>query len=340
MQIATAPGLLADTVDPEMIIVISLLSLAAAIGVPLFVYLKERRGRGLAYEVSVATLASVHRKARSRIRVEFAGRPVERLALVTLRIRNSGREPIAARDFHTPLTIELDGDATIVDYYVGERQPEDLEPALVATKHGLASPPLLLNPGDRFEIVFLVDGAEVDVQVSARVAGVRRLEREPSGAERADATARKLRRFGWVVAAAVAVAASAVFAAALGEEDNSGPPAEIQLGSISTQDPPSGTRVRVTLSELEATGRFKLGINVFVPGRRFLVTLARTRRETGTRVVSGSDRVATATVLSPPVFLRYRYLKVYSRGKPFVVDLENLVDAALASPSVGFARSP
>jgi len=192
------------------------LSLAAAIGIPLFVYRRQRRSKGLAYEVSTATLASLHSKARERVRVLFEGRPIEEVALISIRFRNTGSEAILLQDFQGPLTIRLPSAAAVLDHYVGECVPADLRPQLVETATGIAVVPLLLNADDRFEVLLLVDAMKLSQPVvSGRIAGVSELKRDPPAANRAERLSRQLRwrTLGAVSVVSVGAALGAVVAA-------------------------------------------------------------------------------------------------------------------------------
>lgn len=206
---------------PGVGLLISLLSFVAAVAIPLYVYRRQRRDKGLAYELSTATLASLHSKARERVRVLFEGHPVEEVALVTVRVRNTGSEPVLPRDFQGPLTIRLDAREALLDHFVGECVPADLRPHLVDTASGVAILPLLLNPDDRFEVSLLVDATALSrVFVTGRIAGIHQIKLDPPAVNRAASLSTQLRRLtlGGATVASLAGASAAILAAGIADE--------------------------------------------------------------------------------------------------------------------------
>jgi hypothetical protein len=191
-----------------------------AVAVPVVLWLADRlrpeRRRALSYSVAVAPLVDVNSEVRDRVKVLFDGQPIAHASLVTVRVRNSGSRPISAADFDKPMRIRFDGGtATILDTPDDARVPRDLSLSLSETSDGVTIEPLLLNPRDRFAVRFLAEGSGRSTPtLSARIAGVERVEREATPDTRADQSSRRAQTLTSVSAILGAVASVAAAIAA------------------------------------------------------------------------------------------------------------------------------
>jgi Protein of unknown function (DUF2690) len=162
---------------------VAVLTLCAAVVVPFVILRLQRRRKALSYEIRRLPLVSVRAEAAERIAVLFENKPVKGVALITLRFRNSGNAPVRASDFDGPLTVALTA-TTVLETTVQECVPDELGPVVSQEVGALTVAPLLLNPGDSFELALLVDGPYTTPVVTARIAGVSRVtpERAPTPA--------------------------------------------------------------------------------------------------------------------------------------------------------------
>jgi hypothetical protein len=167
-------------------LMVGLATLTATVGVPFVVYRLQRRRKSLAYSGTAAPLATVRSEVRGRVQVLVNGKPVENASVLTLRFRNNGNQVIGVDDFEAPIQIRFPTAVSVLEPSAGEVEPWDLNLQVTPTDDGALVAPLLLNPGDRFDIMFLLDGsAATKPSVSARVAGVGQLGQEEAPEARA-----------------------------------------------------------------------------------------------------------------------------------------------------------
>lgn len=159
--------------------ILGLLTLLATVAVPFVSLRRERPRKGLAYSLRIVPLAFVRADVHERIQLSFDGRPVPLAVLVTLRVRNSGNTPILPNDFQGPLTVALAD--SLLDLRIDCTDPVELSPVTKVDAGTVTVEPLLLNPGDSFDLLFILDDASDRPNVSARIAGIRHLtEDRPS----------------------------------------------------------------------------------------------------------------------------------------------------------------
>jgi hypothetical protein len=84
----------------------------------------------------------------------------------------SGNVEIKPEDFEHPFSVELGPSAQVLSTEVAQVSPPDLAPKLNITEGHLIIEPLLLNPGDAFDITALVSDMQDDDHLHGRVAGV------------------------------------------------------------------------------------------------------------------------------------------------------------------------
>lgn len=195
--------------------IVGALVLAASL-VSLYLSLRERTRKALAYSVTAVPLASIRSEVRERVQVLFDGSPVLQASLVTVRFRNSGNREIRKRDFEEPISIRFPGAGAkwLDNLAAGEVEPKALAERLRVTESGDGATvePLLTNQHDRFAVSFLVDGANPQPELSMRLAGIPEFTSEDAPVTRAEEASRTLRRVVSVVTAA-GVAVGLLFAA-------------------------------------------------------------------------------------------------------------------------------
>lgn len=121
--------------------------------------------------------------AREQMDIFFKGKQVSEADLIVVRIFNSGHLPVNTGDYQTPLALELEPGASILDANVIETLPANLEERLkIKTAESpliesmdeskILLRPILLNEGDSFTLQMLVLNAYGKVKVSGHVLGV------------------------------------------------------------------------------------------------------------------------------------------------------------------------
>lgn len=146
----------------------------AAIGVSIWLYLKQRSRKGLSKDVQVTRLVSVHGEARDKITIQYEGEQIKQVHLIEVALKNSGNVPIRPEDFERPITIEL-GDGTPLTVDVADSTPDKLKPEVQSTPRGIELQPLLLNEDDSLKVKILVRDFTGKITFDYRIAGISQL---------------------------------------------------------------------------------------------------------------------------------------------------------------------
>lgn len=143
----------------------------------LFFYLRQRQPKTLDYEV-VSSLHLLNGKAAhnwmQRLHVRFDNVDVSSPVLVTVRIVNTGKRAVVRDDFVDPIRLGFGG-RPFLDVQVTDASSDDLRDQAI-TMQGIAAhiqvcfSPQLMNAGDWFEVVVLLDGVPDAPTVSSRFA--------------------------------------------------------------------------------------------------------------------------------------------------------------------------
>lgn len=137
--------------------------------------LRERRHRrkDLQYNViSRAPLVSVSEEAKGRIKILYDDTPVSNVSLAIVKVTNRG-SPIPSADFESPLTVSMGAESEIMSAEVMEKQPDSLDVAFSAENGKIQIEPLLLNSGDFFTLKVIGTNFADNIEVVARILGVR-----------------------------------------------------------------------------------------------------------------------------------------------------------------------
>lgn len=149
----------------------------AAITVPLIIYFLQKSKKRLAYEVvSNTQLVGVKTEVQNKIKIYYENKLVENVYLVSIRLINSGNQPISIDDFARPINIQLGSNTKILTCEVLEQNPKDLDVSILKMQNSFEIQPLLLNPNDSLTLSILLSDYREELEVSARVKGVRNIE--------------------------------------------------------------------------------------------------------------------------------------------------------------------
>lgn len=115
----------------------------------------RRTNKGIEIEIQPATtIASAITDRAPNLALYFDSQPISAYTVLRARVRNSGAQPITANDFAVPLRFGVGGATRLVETRITNEQPSDLGASAVLSS-GTGSVqivPLLLNPGDQFDL--------------------------------------------------------------------------------------------------------------------------------------------------------------------------------------------
>lgn len=163
--------------DPMVRTILTLVAICLTVGL----FLAARRRKRLSYSLSDTRVLGVHESVNpSRVQILFDGVPVTDVRVLIITVNNWGNEPIRVDDFERPLRFSWPEPARILTAEVVEVSPESLQPTIHAGVNEIVVDPLLLNPGDRFQIKTLINKVS-NLSVDARVVGVKRITKAVTG---------------------------------------------------------------------------------------------------------------------------------------------------------------
>lgn len=163
-------------------ILLGLLAVIAAITVPLIIYFLQKSKKRFAYEViSNTQLVGVKSEVQNKIKIYYENKLVENVHLISIRLINSGNQPIPIDDFARPINIQLGSETNILTCEVLEKNPKDLDVSILKMQDSIEIQPLLLNQNDSLTLNILLSDYRGGLEVSARVKGIAKVEvyREP-----------------------------------------------------------------------------------------------------------------------------------------------------------------
>jgi protein-S-isoprenylcysteine O-methyltransferase Ste14 len=139
-------------------------------------YWLQRRYKRLDYEIRTDQdlISQTTFEDGGDLQVTYRGNLVRNPRFVVVRLINTGKSEISEADFERPLKLSIPSWSKLVSVDVSDHHPEALSPVVKLTgAHAMEMEPLLLNAGDWIEVRLLIDGAESDLQVHGRIAGIR-----------------------------------------------------------------------------------------------------------------------------------------------------------------------
>ncbi|WP_293127530.1 hypothetical protein [Okeania sp. SIO1I7] len=123
---------------------------------------------------------------------------MQHLHLTVLRVTNSGNIPVTPSDFIRPISfifIEVQSATEIVNTEIFNAT-ELLRPIIKTTKNIVELEPLLMNPGDSFDISILSFSVSHHFNIDSRIVGVKNLKMEKWLTRKTDYSTRRYLSYG------------------------------------------------------------------------------------------------------------------------------------------------
>jgi hypothetical protein len=155
-----------------------------ALIVPIWLHLKSKNKKELSFEVlSSTSLLSINDiDIQKRLKITLDGVEIQDdIALVLVKIINSGNTAVKPSDFHEDITISTD--CPIIWASIKESKPDNLYPMLETDTgelfHFISIKPLLINNGDEFIVKLLLKSLKNEgfIKVSSRIEGVNEIKK-------------------------------------------------------------------------------------------------------------------------------------------------------------------
>jgi hypothetical protein len=157
---------------------IGLIGVVSAIILGVVLFRLQRRRKELGYRVlSETRVVSVEAAVGERVQILYEGQPVSNVYLVVVELVNSGNQPIIPDDYHYPLHIGLGQGARVLAAEQVSSKPNGITAPVSITEslERVRVDPVLLNAGDSLGLKFLVTQYGGNLDVDARVVGVREI---------------------------------------------------------------------------------------------------------------------------------------------------------------------
>lgn len=172
-----------------MYLIISTLIAIAAL--PYWLHKRKR----LYYFIETSTsLVSIHHGAGIDLSVTYKDVKASNIRVLIIKVLCGGNTPILVDDFNTPILFSFDKEVKIISSEIISSKPKNLTPEFSiekGVKNKIELKPILFNPKDEIVFKFLLDGGEGNINVIARIAGVK----EITLIEEEDVTS--IREFRW-----------------------------------------------------------------------------------------------------------------------------------------------
>lgn len=153
---------------------IGVLVAVIAIVVSVIIYRRQTHKKSLTYVVKSAyPLLTGTEELQGRLQVQVDGVAVNNIDLMFIEFSNSGNVPIERGDFDNPVKVDFESPAQIISVVVESEEPEGIGASLAIQKDSVTLNPLLLNPGDKVALKFILSSNTNKFGISGRVVGVK-----------------------------------------------------------------------------------------------------------------------------------------------------------------------
>ena len=146
----------------------------AALGASFLIYSWQRSRRAVTYDVlSWTHLLTVREELAGKVQVLYEGEPAKSLTLLTVKVWNSGNQPLLIADFERPIAFRIDQESRILSAAIIETEPQGVSAEIETFDNAVRLKPALLNPTDSVTIKLLVRDMGRAIWPDARIVGVK-----------------------------------------------------------------------------------------------------------------------------------------------------------------------
>lgn len=153
-----------------------ILGLVAIIVTIILFILGKKKKRLAYYIVSNTQLVGVENSIQDKIKILYDEKQVTNVHLISIKFINSGNESISVDDFDKPISIRYDSTVNVLTHEILEKNPKNLDAITIGKEEVIEVEPLLLNIKDEFTVNILASNFDGDIDISARIRGVKELE--------------------------------------------------------------------------------------------------------------------------------------------------------------------
>ena len=148
-----------------------------AIFASIYIFLRQRSKKSLAYEVITQTeLLSIKDEIKGKVQVLFEGQAVQNVHLISMQIFNDGNVSIRASDFERPIRFSFGNRAIVLSADITDVKPKTLKPIMSTESNCIVIDPLLVNSGDAIYITLLLTQHDGTIKLDTRIEGVHEIK--------------------------------------------------------------------------------------------------------------------------------------------------------------------
>jgi hypothetical protein len=148
------------------------IGVTVAIGiVPILIPLLSPNQKQLAFAVTKWSLDSLTEKLSS-LEIRYSNRRVKNPVFHRVHVENTGNVPILRADFDGPAVIQYEKTATILDVRLNKTTPANLPIEIEKKGAAIFIKPILMNPGDSFDVDTILSDSALEPKLLARVTGI------------------------------------------------------------------------------------------------------------------------------------------------------------------------
>ena len=141
-----------------------------ALIVPIAIFLSTPK-KSLEYKITSQSELVSEKTSVEGLEIKIKGETIDNISIYGLKVTNSGSAPILANDFEKPISIYVEENAKIYAVKIKQLHPENLSLSHIIKDDFLIVDPLLLNPGDEFEMDLYSSSSKYP-KIDTRIAGI------------------------------------------------------------------------------------------------------------------------------------------------------------------------
>ncbi|MFN7115358.1 MAG: hypothetical protein ACK4TA_01080 [Saprospiraceae bacterium] len=162
--------------------IVGIPAIVVSTAVAVWLFFKQKDIKRLSYIIRAnENLLSYKKDLKKDLIILYKNQEIDNLFLLEIEFENMGNTPILKTDFDSNLKIIFRKTTSILSSEIGESFPKKLEISIKQLENQIEILPLLINPGDRFSLKFLLNENLRDVffDIESRIAGVNKINITP-----------------------------------------------------------------------------------------------------------------------------------------------------------------